>query len=134
MEPMINLLKLGLDGASTRQKLLADNIANASTPFYKRKDIDFVSTLKTMVNNQDDLSLKVTDKDHLDSGRAGSGKLPFKKVTALDNFKYRNDENNVDIDHEMAELAKNDIYYNTLVQQLNVKYRMLEDAIQKGGR
>lgn len=157
MEPIIDLLELGLDGASLRQKALANNIANVNTPDYKRKDVDFISTLKSIVdksNNQlaevshkladlanlslksTNISLKTTDESHLkgaNSIKSSQSIKPFKQITVLDTS-YRNDGNNVDIDVEMAELAKNNIYYNTLAQQINERFKNLNDVITKGSR
>lgn len=157
MESIIDLLELGLDGASLRQKALANNIANVNTPDYKRKDVDFISTLKSIVdksNNQParsfhklsdlanlslkstNLSLKTTDESHLkgaNSTKSFQSIKPFKQVTISDTS-YRNDGNNVDIDVEMAELAKNNIYYNTLVQQINERFKNLKDVITKASR
>jgi len=133
MEPIINLLKLGLDGASQRQKLLANNIANISTPGYKRKDIDFISVLKAFAsenNPQTGLTMKTTSNKHFKGILPGN---PFKNVSMV-NTSYRNDDNNVDIDYEMAESVKNSIYYDTLIGQISERFKNLNEVITRGGR
>src|SRR5690554_1855410 len=108
MEPIMNLLKMGMNGASKRQRVLVNNLANASTPDYKRGDLDFISTLKSnMKGQQEQLPVKTTNEKHL----TASGTVHPFKVISMNNTSYRNDGNNVDIDLEMVELTKNNIYY-----------------------
>ncbi len=133
MEAIINFLKLGLDGAGQRQKVLANNLANVSTPGYKRKDIDFKVTLKSFalgINQQTDLALRITNRDHQESS---SPPKPFKKINMMETS-YRNDKNSVGIDYEMSELVKNNIYYETLIGQINERFKNLNEVISRGGR
>lgn len=130
MFSLINVMSRGLDGSLNRQQALADNIANIDTPNYKRKDVDFISVLREQSEEKSSLSLKTTNEKHI----AGS-KTEVKSLKNL-GFRennYRNDKNNVDVDVEMAEVAKNGIYYNTLAKQINGQFRGLKDIISKGG-
>lgn len=111
MDSTINLLQLGLDGAMKRQKAISNNIANVDTPGYKRKDVDFISVLKKEVGERQDLNIESSS-----------------------DTKYRNDGNNVDIDYEMAEMAKTNLYYNTLAQRISGKFNRLNEVISKGGK
>jgi|SRR5690554_2129587 len=130
MEPIMNLLKLGMNGASKRQRVLVNNLANASTPNYKRKDLDFISTLESYIKDQEEqLPVKTTSEKHLTASRTVR---PF-KITSRNNTSIRNDGNNVDIDLEMVELTKNSIYYDTLTDQLSERFKNLADVINKGG-
>ena len=45
---------------------------------------------------------------------------------------YNHNGNNVDVDHEMAELAKNQLYYQAVVDRLNGKFSSLEKVIRGG--
>lgn len=133
MDPFINLLQKGLDGAAIRQQTLANNIANVDTPDYKRRDVDFLSTLKKEAHSLEQesiLPLRVTDDKHLATSHSSK---PFKKLH-MTNTSNRQDDNNVDVEYEMAELAKNSIYYNTLIQQINERFKLTRDVIEKGGR
>ena len=53
-------------------------------------------------------------------------------VQSSDGTTMRLDGNNVDIDAENAELAKNEIYYNTLVEKINSEFSRLKMAINEG--
>ncbi|MFP4016975.1 MAG: flagellar basal body rod protein FlgB [Halanaerobiales bacterium] len=137
MNPFIDFLSRGLDGANYRQKLLANNIANINTPEFKRQDVDFVSALEKeseQFSNGNGLSVRTTDSGHigLSNGFKDSNR-PFKMIH-MTNTSNRNDGNNVDVDTEMAEMAKNNIYYNTLIQQVSDRFKFLNSVIDKGGR
>jgi len=127
----INFLKSGLDGAWERQKAISNNIANVDTPHYKRKDIDFLSKLNAAMEDKSEISLKTSNSRHISSEKKRPDSF---KRDVFSASSFRKDENNVDIDVEMAELAKNNIYYNTLVNQLNSQFNRLKDVIDKGGR
>ena len=147
MDPTINLLQMGLNGAQKRQEAISNNIANVDTPNYKRKDVDFLSVLKNETGSERDnnkvsnkikrpsrptkLSLSRTKGEHIDSSKKNS-RENFAINTSSDT-KYRNDNNNVDIDYEMAELAKTNLYYSTLAQRISGKFSNLNNVISKGG-
>ena len=136
-QSLINLIQNGLDGSYKRQQVISNNIANVNTPDYKRKNVDFLKTLKshyrneTINSNNDQTIIETTDQKHIPANN--SKDISF-KAEIHNQTKFRNDGNNVDIDVEMAELAKNNIYYNTLVKQLNSKFSMLKNVINKGGK
>ena len=133
---------MGLDGAHLRHQTLSNNIANVSTPEYKRKDVNFVDVLKRNLDQIKDnktdntVQLAATNTKHLgvngNSYRSNFNGINKFKVNNYTNTSYRNDENNVDVDAEMAKLAKNNLYYNTLSQRIAGKFSMLQEVIQKG--
>ncbi|OPJ57080.1 flagellar basal body rod protein FlgB [Alkalithermobacter paradoxus] len=125
----INILANALGAYSTRQQLLSNNIANANTPNYKRKDIKFEEILKNSTKNSN-VAGYVTDKNHIQINNFKNNiKIHTDKTT-----RTRLDGNNVDIDVEMAELSKNSINYNTITQQINSSFRRLRYAITEGRR
>lgn len=127
----MNIMVRGLDGAMERQEAISNNIANANTPGYKRQDVDFQTALQNEMKNTKKSTLRTTHRKHgpgLDVSREDSF-----STKRLSGFRYKNDGGSVDIDTEMAELAKNNIYYNTLVQQLNTKFNMVNTVIERGG-
>ena len=80
------------------------------------------------MDSEGSVSLKTTKNNH----------LPFSKqyasVQSSQNSRnYRNDENSVDIDVEMAELAKNSIYYNVMTKRAAGHFSTLNQVIQQGG-
>lgn len=147
MNSTINLLEMGLNGAHLRHEALSNNIANVSTPEYKRKDVNFIDALndnlrmikeKNGGQNSNSVRLAKTNINHADFSSRNSrlrfnGTTTF-KVTDQNNTSYRNDDNNVDIDAEMAKLAKNNLYYNTIAQRISGKFSLLQEVIQKGSK
>jgi flagellar basal-body rod protein FlgB len=123
----IQMLEQGLDYASLREKVIANNIANVDTPNYKARDVQFRTELDRAIRS---FEAKRTNPKH----------LPFRHpidqkffVTTRGDLVYNHNGNNVDIDQEMSNLAENQIYYNALVEQLNGELTALKTVI-KGGK
>lgn len=100
---LFDTTQLGLEkaiaGASMRQGVLASNIANANTPNYQRKDVDFHSALQAAMGTNDRSAVEsVTFGETTDEGTS-----------------MRVDGNGVDIDAESSTLAQNGLEYEALV-------------------
>lgn len=117
-----DLLKQGLNAASTRQKAISNNIANVNTAGYKRSYVTFEDNLK---NSQDNLEMKTTDSRHINDGQ-GFGEIQVKQD---DSTSMNEDGNNVDIDTEMANEAQNTLMYQALISQINGRISMTSDVI-----
>lgn len=124
----MNLLENSLKAAMSRQNTTAANIANADTPGYKAQQTVFQHQLEAAKGNQ--LNAYQTNEKHLEfSGGSTDG---GHKVIESKNSMYNHSGNNVDIDHEMSEMAKNQIYYNSLIERLNSSFNSIRTAIGKG--
>ncbi len=130
MNRVMQILEQGIDGASRRQNHISNNIANADTPGYKRQDIDFKSALRKVVEPGHNLSLSRTRNNHL-AGKENhhSGHNYFKER----NTSFRVDGGNVDIEREMAEMAKNNVYFDTLAQQLDAGFNRIHSVLDRSG-
>lgn len=129
----LSIISGALDGAVRRGELISNNLANIGTPNYKRQDSNFKSMLNQQINadQNKNISLSTTTQKH----------IPFRKEysnqnTAVSNNdkSYRNDQNNVDIDFEMAEMAKNSIYYNVMTRRAAGHFSTLNQVISQGGK
>ena len=98
---------------STRQKLVASNIANADTPGYKTKDIDFEAEFRNAL-----------------STRTPAGAPMVQDVAGL---RVKNDGNNVDLDREARLLAENALRFNVASNLLRSQVKAIRNAIQGGG-
>lgn len=107
----INVLEKASDASWTRNSVISNNIANVDTPGYKRKDIRFEEYLQGAVSGGSSLDDNIADAD-LDS-------LTGTTYTDYASSSYRIDGNNVDIDTENAELAKNQIKYYTMLDSIS---------------
>lgn len=121
----IHLLERSLDFSNTKNKVISNNISNIDTPNYKAKDVSFKSVLN---NEMSQLKAKRTNERHLPfSGSANQIHIFTKR-----NHTYNNNGNNVDVDREMAQLAKNQVYYHSIVDRLNGKFNNLQTVIRGG--
>ena len=114
-----------------RQELHASNIANAETPGYKAKKLDFEEALARALDVDDQLAMKSSDSRHFDVGGGSFNNLQ-PEVYEESNGIVSPDGNNVDRDAEMAEMAENKIMYDATVQLINKKLGLLKYAIGSG--
>ncbi|MGI6093375.1 MAG: flagellar basal body rod protein FlgB [Veillonellaceae bacterium] len=129
--PQFSILEQGINAASLRHKVVSNNIANVNTPGFKKSEVVFEELLQAELSGRSDLKLTKTKASHL-SKRASDGSVPF--INTINSTSFRTDGNNVDIDVEMANLAKNNIYYNALITQLSKHLAGLKSAINEGRR
>jgi len=120
----INVLDKAADASWTRESLLANNIANADTPGYKRQDIDFQSVLKNELSNYKYMNLD-QKMNAVDLSR-----LNASVYTDHGHYSYRLDRNNVDIDTEQVELASEQIKYQALTQSITSEFQRLQTVIK----
>ena len=120
----INILDKAADASWTREGLLANNIANVDTPGYKRQDIDFGSVLRNELSNYKYMNLdqKVNN--------VSLNKLNPSVYTDHENYSYRLDGNNIDIDTEQVELASEQIKYQALTQSITSEFQRLQTVIK----
>lgn len=120
----VDVLTKAADASWKRESLISNNIANVDTPGYKRQDIDFESVLRTQLGQGDYESLdqKINSMD--------LGKLNPSVFTDYENFSYRLDDNNVDIDVEQVELASEQLKYQALTLSLNSEFSRMKDVIK----
>ncbi|MBI3903655.1 MAG: flagellar basal body rod protein FlgB [Nitrosomonadales bacterium] len=114
---------------AARQELLASNVANADTPNYKAKDIDFASALQgAMSGSSVKLPLVTTAPAHL-AGMAGQSVMgsPVMYRTVL---QPSADGNTVDMDVERAQFADNALRYEASVKFVSDQAKDVLAALQ----
>ncbi len=107
-----------------RSGLLASNIANADTPGYKARDIDFRAALSRARGDQ--LALKTTSGAHIGNNTGMSSPEVLYRVPAQPSL----DGNTVDSEQEKARFAENAIRYQSTLQFLGGKFKSLKLAIK----
>ena len=118
----INVLDKAADASWVRNDVLANNIANADTPNYKRKDVQFETYLSNAVAGTDSLDETVANID--------LSTLESTTYTEQAGLSYREDGNNVDISTENVELAINQLTYYTLMNSVNQEFGRLKSAMK----
>ena len=109
LDPINSRLERYMDLLSARQKLVASNIANADTPGYHTKDIDFQFEFMSQI---------------------GDAATP--DIIEAPGLPAKNDGNNVSLDRESRLLAENAIRFNLASTILKSQTRMVRSAIQEG--
>jgi len=135
---MISVLGKSLDAYYLRGEVISHNIANDDTPLYKRKDVKFEEVMKDALNNNSSSNIGNRQNKRYIANQSGNklgdsivDNIKLETYTQESNSKYRIDGNNVDIDNEMSELAKNQMRYSVALSQLNKQFSSLRTAMRK---
>lgn len=123
----VDLLKKGMDASWLRDEVISNNIANADTVGFKASDVEFETVFADALKGNG-VSLATTDERHISSGASDVESVTPRVITDSDTSLQYNG-NNVDVEHEMAEMAKNTIEYYTLVSKANSEFKKLDTAI-----
>jgi flagellar basal-body rod protein FlgB len=107
LDALTSNLERYMDLLSARQKLVVSNIANADTPGYKTRDIDFQSEFRNAIDPSNPQPAEI----------AG--------------LKTKNDGNNVNIDRESRLLSENDLRFSVASTLLRSRLKILRSAIEE---
>ena len=108
LDPTTANLERYMDLLSTRQKLVASNIANADTPGYKTQDVDFQFEFMSLVKGQQPQTVQA------------------------DGLVEKPDGNNVSMDREARLLAENAIRFNLASTLVRNQLKVVRSAIDEG--
>jgi len=112
---------------SQRQSVLASNIANADTPNYKARDMDFKSALTGALQGRagHPLALSTTTSRHIAmSGMATAPSLQYRPES-----QSSVDGNTVDMDSERAAMAENTLHYEASLTFINGLLKSMQSAV-----
>jgi flagellar basal-body rod protein FlgB len=142
LDDYLNFNQTALDVRSQRQQLLASNIANADTPNYKARDIDFASTLNkqlkatqsTNVAPVPGLTMAQTSPMHMagkpmpSSVSAPGDNSALYRTSAQPNL----DGNTVDMDIERNQFADNGMHYEAALGDVSGQIKSMLSVLQPG--
>jgi len=130
--PHLELTSKVLDMRLMRQNVVMSNLANIDTPNYKERRLNFEDDLQRALNLDTKGKLAKTDPGHVPSvfdsktfGPSMEKALPYRVIHG---------EDNVDMDKEMAAMAKNTLMYNALTTVLKHNFTGLQTAITEGSK
>ncbi|HOV91235.1 MAG TPA: flagellar basal body protein [Syntrophorhabdaceae bacterium] len=110
---VFDIMEKALNVRSYYHKIIAGNIANAETPGFKEKDIDF----------------------HIELEKQLSGAKQFNIIEKTENDGISSpDSNTVNIETQMVKLNENSMMYSALVQLITKKFSMMRYLINEGRR
>ena len=130
LDDLLNFHQQALHIREQRQQVLASNIANADTPNYKARDLDFKAALQGALQGSistGSVAMAATASGHL-AGNPG--------MAADANLLYRNpaqgsvDGNTVDMDAERAAFADNAVHYEFNLTRISQQIKSMLSVIQ----
>ena len=131
----VNVMEKALNGLSSRQRAIGENIANVDTPRYKRMEVEYERQLRRAVKAEaqtDDLPLATSSARHLSLGpNAPAVDDVHASLTQVTDEVFRVDGNNVDVDAEMAKLAETNIRYNAMATMARNKFDGIKTILRE---
>jgi flagellar basal-body rod protein FlgB len=130
LEDVFGLSSQALGLWQQRSETIASNIANADTPNYKARDVDFREALQKASGEPSNLQLAAPSEGQIDSST----------TTSTDDLKYRvptqpsMDGNTVDAQAEQSAFASNMVHYQASLSFINSSIQTLRLAINGGGQ
>ena len=129
IDNMFQFNQAPLNLRASRQELIAANIANADTPNYKARDIDFASALRgAMTGSGTNLPVTTTSPAHLSGGSGES--VMGAPVLYRSVLQPSADGNTVDMDVERAQFADNALRYEASVKFVSDQAKDVLAALQ----
>jgi flagellar basal-body rod protein FlgB len=129
-DPVIGALNTSLNLRLLNQNVISSNVANADTPGYKAKAVEFEGALRDALNVGNTLPMEESDPGH----------IVHRDTDPVDPEIYDDpngveslDGNTVDRASEMAKMAENQLLYDASAEMLKRKLGMLKYAITEGG-
>jgi flagellar basal-body rod protein FlgB len=111
MDPSIDVLHAALNGLMARQSVIANNMANASTPGFQASQVDFETALRQAME-------------------AGTAPPMNAAVVSPTNAPSNQDGNNVNLEADTMSLADTELRYQAMVNAMNGQFQILNTSIQ----
>ena len=130
-DPLFGIHARALGVWQRRAEAIADNLANADTPDYKARDVDFRKVLATAGGNDGTLPLATPTAGQIGAdGNSAANTIPLSWRVPL---QPSMDGNTVDTQVEQAAYAANSVHYQASLTFINAQISMLRMAITGGG-
>jgi len=132
-----DLMQSAMDYRAARQDMIAGNIANADTPYYRPRDLRFEEVLAQksatiFADKSQTLTMARTNGAHLDGAENATNSKPT--TFFRDGHMARNDGNSVDLDVETTEMAKNSTMFNALTAALKKESAIFKSVIDASAK
>lgn len=136
----IDLLGKNIDLRTRNQNLITSNLANAETPGYTPKSLEFEQELQSAVKNSSRYSSRgtgsgsVTNPAHIPLRGTSGGKISdvAGRVVETPAKTPGRDGNSVELENEMSKMMQNQVMFNASVQLLSKKFEGLKSALREG--
>ena len=129
--PILSMLRTRLQWAQERQRVLAENVANADTPAYRGRDLvapKFDAPTQVAAANVSTVSLTRTESSHI----AGIGQTDSSfRTQSGGNYEIRPTGNAVNLEDEMMKVAANQMDYQAATALYTRSLNLLKTALGK---
>jgi flagellar basal-body rod protein FlgB len=129
----IDLVHRAMDARSMRQDIIANNLANAEVPGFKRSDLSFESELKRALESgqqKPTLELTLTNPGHI----ANRQERDYRDVTPRQTLDFtsssQNNGNNVDMEQEVMSYVQNLLMYSLLAQAETFEFSQINTVLR----
>lgn len=131
-DPTMKMTTRHLDFLVRRSEMTAGNIANADTPGYKAKDIEFENVLEKIARGEPRMKEPIlrTDSNHLPAIRPGAGQGT---VVEADGANLRVDRNTVDMEDQLRRSAETALMFDLALTFIKRKGNLVASAIKDSG-
>jgi flagellar basal-body rod protein FlgB len=130
----VDILHRAMDVASLRREVIANNIANADTPNFKRSTVNFEAQLKRALDDEKttvEPEAFVTDPRHISFDQ----KLDWRTVMPVRQLDYltqsKSNGNNVDLQQELMEAEQNQMEYSLMAQAATNEFNQLNIVLRR---
>lgn len=123
-----------LNHRTVRNKVISGNVANAETPGFRAIGYNFEEQLAAIAHPDDPISMKRTHEKHFRNEHVLEDGSMNPDVFVRPTESISEDGNTVDMDHEMALMAENNLLYRATIDLINRKIGTVKYAITNGGR
>ncbi len=124
-------LSTSLNMRLLRHNVISSNVANAETPGYHAKKLDFEEALARALDIDGVRGMSTSSNEHYSVGGKGPAKVGA-DIYENPEGAINNDGNTVDLEREMSSLAENTIMYKAALQLINKKFAALRYAATEG--
>lgn len=129
----VDLLHRAMDAATVRRQVIANNLANADTPNFKRSVVNFESELKKALESEKKkpaLELRATHEKHFPNWKARDYReVEIRRVLDYTTT-YNNNGNNVDPEQEIAMELQNQMAYTLFTQAAQFEFGQIQQVLR----
>lgn len=129
LDRLIGFHQKALNIREERLEVIAGNLANANTPGYRARDIDFQKAMSS-ARMQQNQNMVRTDEKHL----AGHMQSPFELEYRIPHQPDTGDGNTVEVQQERNAFLDNGLRYQATLEFLNGKVKGMKKALSGGGQ
>jgi flagellar basal-body rod protein FlgB len=129
----VDLLHRSMDVSTVRRQVIANNLANADVPNFKRSDVNFESELKRVLeseNKRPPIEMKMTHEKHFPNYRERDYRdVQIRRVLDYTST-YNNNGNNVDPEKEFMLATQNQMAYTLYAQAVSFEFGQINQVLR----